>query len=108
MANTLKVEQSNVLDGLGTWTHTALKNSMYYCEVRLTEVPASSVSIVINQNGSPVATSTAPAAAQQVVTLQIIMNCTINDVITVVISSSAPIDQQLNTVKSIVTLRVGQ
>jgi len=72
-----------------------------------TEVPVSTLSVVINQNGSPVKSATV-SDGSSLLSAQIIMNCTSGDVITVVLSSSSPIDNQLNTVRTLVTLRQGQ
>lgn len=109
MPNTLRVSQSNVIVGLGTFTHTTLSSTMYNVTVRATEVPTSSLSITIAQSGSASATitSTAPTSAQGHVELQKLFNCASGDVLTITLSSSAPIDNQLNTVKSVVTINVG-
>lgn len=109
MANTLKASRSNVIVGLGSFTHTAGNTGMYTVSAFCNENPPSSVSIVLSQSGSTTAsiTSTAPAAAQQEIQVQKIFNCVAGDVLTVAISSSAAIDNQLNTVKTIVNVRQG-
>ena len=108
MPNTLNDTQSNIICGLGTWTYTVTQAGPFYVSASSTEVPPSSLSIVINQNGSPKATSTATTASQDRVRISIDLNCAASDVITVVISSAAAIDNQLNTVKTLVNLRAGR
>jgi len=71
-------------------------------------VVSSSLSIVVNQNGSPVYTMPVIAPTQgafKFKTQGIV--CAIGDVITVVLSSSNANDQQLNTVKSTITIEQG-
>lgn len=109
MPNTLKVSQQNVISGLGSFTHTTLQNSMYYVRVRCSEVPTSGISIVVSQSGSGSAsfTSPVPSAAQNHIELRCVINCAINDVITVALSSSTPQDQKLNAVKTTVEMGTG-
>lgn len=106
---TLKAHQSNVICGLGTYTHTVANSTMYKVQAHCEENPASSVSIVISQSGSTTATitSTAPASDQNHIEVQKVFNCVAGDVLTVTISSSAAIDNQLNTVKTIVNVSQG-
>jgi hypothetical protein len=110
MANTLKDSEQNVICGLGTWTHTTANTNMYFVKVHCEEVPTSTISITISQTGSQTAsvTSTAPSAAQAEIDLQKIFNCAQGDVISVAISSSSSIDEQLNTVKTTVVVHQGQ
>lgn len=104
MANTLKDNQSNVICGLGIFTHTCASNGMYKVNIRCSEVPISGIVVSTKLNaGSPIV-ATAPAASQSTVNLENIFNCVATDVITVTLSSAVPIDNQLNTVKSIVSI----
>lgn len=93
--------------GLNTYNHTAAATSLYTIEVRCTEVPTSTLSIVIKNNSSTLATSATPAAGQNNINLRAQVNCTLNDVIGVVVTSSSPIDQQLNNVQTTITIRQG-
>lgn len=102
MPNTLKDNQSNIICGLGTYTHTVVVAGMFFVSATCLENPPSGVSIVIQLNGTPIATSTAPAASQEAINIQTLLTCNVNDVISVVISSSSAIDNQLNTVKTLV------
>lgn len=109
MANTLKDSRINIIDGLGTWTHTCSATNLYSGSIRCTVIPASSVILTIAQSGSTTVTvsSSAPAAAQQVINLQKIFNCVAGDVITFTIASSAAIDKALNGVESSIILHQG-
>jgi hypothetical protein len=66
----------------------------------------SGLSIVVNQNGSPIYTSTAPTVSQSALQFKVSFTASATDVITVVLSSSNANDEQLNTVKS--TVSIGQ
>lgn len=108
MANTLKASRSNIIVGLGTYTHVTASTSMYFVSAVASENPPSSLSIVIQLNGVTKATSLTPAAAQQIVSAQVTLNCAQGDTISVILSSSADIDKQLNTVKTFVVIKQGQ
>lgn len=105
----IKASQTTVVVGLGSWTHTALVNSMYFASITCSEVTPSSVILTIAQTGSTSVSvsSSAPASTQKHIELQKIFNCQIGDVITFTLSSSAAIDNQLNTVKSILKINTG-
>lgn len=108
MAQTItRIDQSKVISQLDTYNHTALQNSMYMVSVDMSEVPPSGISIVINQNGSPKATSTAPSATQSNIKLQVVLNCAASDVIGIAITSSNAIDKALNGIKGILSIHTG-
>lgn len=69
---------------------------------------SSSLSIVVNQNGSPVYTSIAPTGTQRQIKFKVLLNCTAADVITVVLSSSNANDKQLNSLQSQISVNQGQ
>jgi hypothetical protein len=111
MSNILQLNQPQVLSGLGTMTITSLNPGLYYANVQLTEVPPSGVTIVVNYNGSPVFTAPVLAPtqiAQQFKYSPIVVSAT-TDTITVVLSSSAAIDNlpNSNNVKSTITIGQG-
>lgn len=54
-----------------------------------------------------VAGSSTSGSPQSSATLNVIANCTAGDTITFVLTSSAAIDEQLNTVKAKMTVNVG-
>jgi hypothetical protein len=96
-----------VMEGLNTYTYTvtAAAAGLHYVKVRATEQTPSGLSIVINLNGSPLATSPAPTATQIHSEIQVLnFVCVASDVITVVVSSAAAIDALRNTVKTTITL----
>jgi len=103
----LKDQQSNIAVGLGTYTYTVAAAGPFFVSASSSENPPLGLSLVINQNGSP-KVSTAPVAAGQThLDTQVKLNCAASDVITIVISSSLAIDNQLNTVKTIMVVRQG-
>ena len=63
---------------------------------------ASTVVVTVNQNGTPVYAGLPGADG-----FKTGVNVTLGDVITIVTSSSSPIDQQLNAVKTIVAIWEG-
>lgn len=93
--------------GLGTFTYIVQSTQMHFLSAVSQEQPPSSLSIVINQNGSPVASSSTPSAAQMVVGAQTHILCTAGDVITFVLSSSAPIDEQIGAISTTLITREG-
>lgn len=109
MANTLKASETNIIVGLGTYTHTVASTGMYEASATATVNPSSSLSITISQSGSASAsiTSIAPASSQGSIDVRKVFNCVAGDVITVAISSAAAIDNQLNTVKMLVNVHQG-
>lgn len=108
MAQTItKISQTTVINRLDTYNHTAASTSIYGVDVKLSEVPASGISIVVQLNGSTKATSTAPSATQNHIELHTTLNCTATDVISVIISSANAIDKQLNTVQGIIAITRG-
>lgn len=67
----------------------------------------SSLSIVVNKNGSPIYTATTPALVQSAVQFKTSFLASVNDSITVVLSSSASSDNQLSGVTSNISIGQG-
>lgn len=107
MANILLLNQPFVSVGLGTSTFTVPSTGVYYVSVQSTETPPTSLSIVVNQNGSPIYTAPVITPTQSALQLKTSFPATAADVITVVLSSAAAIDNQLNTLKTTVALGNG-
>ena len=105
----LKAHETNIICGLGTYTHVCLNTSLYVMKAAASVQPGSSLSITISQSGSTTAsvTSTAPAASQTIINVRNLFNCVAGDVLTCAISSSAPIDNQANTVSTLVKVNDG-
>jgi hypothetical protein len=101
------ISQSKVLSSLDTYNHTAGAAQMYTVNVKMSELPPSGLSIVIQQNGSPMATSVAPAATQGELDLRIVLNCAISDVISVILSSSNVQEAGRNQIKGILNITPG-
>jgi hypothetical protein len=108
MANVLglKDTQANVICGLGTFTYTALATAVYKFSIQSTVSPPSGLSIVINQNGSPIDTTNSPSINSTHIELSIIQPCALNDVITFVLTSSAFNDMQPGGVNSTISIIV--
>lgn len=102
-----KLSRSTVINQLDTYFHTTLAATMYTVEVSMTDVPPSSLLVAIQQNGSTKLTSTAESATQNHTEARVTMNCAIGDTLTIVVSSTAPIDSQLNNIKGIINIRQG-
>jgi hypothetical protein len=106
--NTIQASKQNVVSGLGTQTYNIVTTGRHKIKVMSEVQPTSGISIVINQNGTPVATSPAPSAAQGVVTLLANVNCTAGDAITIVTSSSTAMDTALlNNIVTFISIYQG-
>jgi len=104
MAFVLNEQQSNIYAGLGTCSFTVAIAGAYFISSQSTVVPPSGLSVVINLNGSPVATSASTDPSERTVGVSGWAQCAISDVITVVFTSSTFNDQLLNTIKSTIVL----
>lgn len=95
MSLALTDNQTHVIQ-LGTYTHVAGANALYRVLIRATYQPGSSLSMSIQHNSDTALTSAAPSSKQIHGELGTDLYCTAGDTITVVLSSSAAIDQQNN------------
>lgn len=102
--------------GLNSYQYTIQSAQLHNCKISVDHREASTMTVSIVQAGSNNATlasitlaggSSTAGAPQGTVSLNACANCQIGDTITFVITSSAPIDQQLNTVKSRFTVNAG-
>lgn len=96
-----------ILTNLDTYNHTALLTSPYVVECNALVIPTSGLSIVIQLNGSTKLTSTVPASQQQAINSRIVLSCAVNDVISVILSSSVPMDALRNDFKAILSITPG-
>lgn len=109
MATTITgIMQAKVISNLDTYNHTALQNGVYTVHVQMNEIPPSGLSVVIKQNSSTIVSSSAPAATQSVIDVQALINCAINDVIGIVITSSNAQEAAPNVIKGILKITPGQ
>lgn len=93
--------------GLGTFNHTAMATRPYNIQADISVNPASSVVAIVTLNGATKYTAPALVPTSKSIKFKFQLNCTANDVIAVVLSSAATIDNQLNTVKSTITFGDG-
>lgn len=109
MAQTLILNgaQTAVINALDTYNYTVKTAAVHYASIQMSVIPASGLSILIKQNSSTIASFSSPAPMQNVIDLACNINAAVSDVISFVISSSSPIDQQLNTIKGIINIHVG-
>lgn len=119
--NSLQVNESTVVGGLGTQTFNVVTAGLYTCSFKVfvpyvasgssnnssVTTGGSSVVVTVNQNGSPVLTTSAPSINQPIVGGSVVLNCAVNDVLTVVLSSAATVDNSPNAVKAIINLFQG-
>lgn len=101
--------QNVVFTGLGTQSFTIPTAGIYFVEGHLS-LPtlvsgggASSVLVTVNQNGSPVYTGQAGAEG-----FYKDLSCAANDVIAVVLSSSAAADLPTNVIKANISIGLGE
>lgn len=100
--------QNASFSGLGTFSITVQIAGPYFLEGKIS-LPtltngggASSCLVTINQNGSPIYTGLAGAEGFKKDTL-----CAAGDVLAIVLSSSAPADQPLNAIKTVIAIGQG-
>jgi hypothetical protein len=97
--------------GLNTYSYTVQNAAMHVASIQVDRRADSAFTIQIEQNGTPVNSITvAPVPSgspQSSQSLSATMNCAANDVIAFVLTSSAPIDQQLQGVKSLLNVHIG-
>lgn len=107
MSNTLILNQSYVNVGLDTMTYTVPTTDNYNVKFQVTEIPPSGLSIVVNDNGSPIFTAPTIGQLQSALQFKFSFPAIATHVIAVVISSSAASDQPINNVKSIISIGQG-
>lgn len=107
MSNILILNQPRVDVGLQTSTYTVAADGIYNVQVQLSENPPTGLSVVVNKNASPVFTAPVITPTQIAQQFRVAFPLVATDVITVVLASSSAIDQQLNTVKSNVSIGQG-
>ena len=125
MTNSLQLNTSTVFAGLGTNTFTVVTAGLYTVSFK-SFIPyiasgtsgdssvttgGSALQVVVNQNtgGGPVAKLTigSPSPTQPLMGGSVSLQCGAGDVITVVLTSSAAVDNTLNAIKSIINLFQG-
>jgi|SRR5665213_2872119 len=76
---------------------------------RTTDIPPSGIVVTVSQSGSTTASFNTPTTSPQQTDIEFNckFNCAAGDILTVAITSSAPIDQPPNLIKTITTLKQG-
>lgn len=120
--NSIPLNVSAPFAGLGTATFNVVTAGLYTCAF-VSTIPyiasgssnnstvttgGSALSVVINQNGSPLFTSAAPSPTQPQVAGKVSFQAAVSDVITVVFSSANAVDNVPNAVKTIINLYTGE
>lgn len=126
--NSLQINTSTVVGGLGTQTYTVTAASAGLITVQFKSfIPyiasgtsgnssattgGSSLQVVINQDtgGGPVAKLTvgSPSPTQPLMGGSVSLQCAAGDVLTVVLTSAAAVDNALNAIKSIINVFQGE
>lgn len=105
-----------VVDGLNSYQYTIATAGMHTCRIEVDHREASTITIAIVQAGSinsTLATMTLPGSTtasggpQATAILQALANCAVSDTLTFTLTSSTPIDQDLNTVKARLNIHMG-
>lgn len=105
----MKINQPSVSSGLSTDTFKVDTAGMYSIYVNTTVKDPSGLVITISQTGSVSHSFSTPTTSPLTdhVELNAKFNCAANDVLTVAVTSSAPVDQPPNLIKSVINLRQG-
>ena len=108
MATTINnLISSKIISNLDTYTYTVQNAAMHVASLGINELPPSGITITLQQNGSTVASTSAPNAAQQIVQLSRTLNCAVNDTISFIVASSTPTDQGPQAFKGILNIHIG-
>lgn len=102
--------QGTVVNGLNDYSYTIPTAGPVIARIEVTQPSATGMTVAIKQGSTTITTATLPggASATQGNTVLIgKMNTAINDVIHFVLTSSSAADQQLNTVKAVVSVQTG-
>lgn len=109
MANILILNQPRVDVGLTTSTYTVPTGAagIYRVDLQATEIPPSGLTIVVNNNGSPVYTAPAVTPTQSALQFKANLLLAAADVVTVVATGSGN-DNLLNSVKINTSIGLGE
>lgn len=105
----MKAMQSSVTSGLSTDTYKIGIAGLHSIYVRTTVLQPSGLVITISQSGSQTASFSTPTTSplQEDIEINAKFNCAVGDLLSVVVTSSARIDQPPNLIKTIINLRQG-
>lgn len=102
----MKIGQPSASSGLSTDTLTINVAGEHVIYSRTTMVPLSGIVVTMSQSGSASVSIASPQAAgpQSHIEMNAPFNCQVGDILQVVVSSSAPIDQPPNLIKTIINI----
>ncbi len=102
--------QNLTFAGLGTLSITVPLAGAYFFKGSISlptlakgDISPSALVVTVNQNGSPIYTGQAGAEG-----FYVTASCAANDVMAMVFSSAATVDQGLNVIKSVISVGLGQ
>lgn len=98
---------NKTVEGLGTFIYTTTVTAFHVASIRVSIPAGSGLSVLIKQNASTKATSTAPTANSVEVDLSVELDITSGDTISFVLSSSTAVDQTPNVLKSTLNVHLG-
>lgn len=93
--------------GVGAWTYTVPVAGPYHVSAFLNFVPPTGISVVINQNGSPIISSGPLNPNASEINLDCFVEAAVSDVITIVVSTANTPDLSVQTIKAVMNLRAG-
>lgn len=95
--------------GLSTDTWIVQEAGMYYLSAQTNMTTPSGLIITLAQTGSVSSSVSTPTMSAQATSasIQKTFNCAVNDVLTAVLTSSAPADQPPSLIKTTINLRNG-
>ena len=105
----MNLNVSNASSGLSTDIFKVSVAGPYYMSAQATVNEPSALVITLSQSGSASKTVVSPPTSAQEIAVSVngSFNCAIGDILHVVVTSSAPIDQPPNLIKTIINLRQG-
>lgn len=108
MATTItNLISSKVISNLDTYNYTVRSQALHVAKLQINEIPPSGITITIKQNGTTIASSSAPQSPVSRIDLSATMQCNVSDVISIVVASSTSSDELPNAFKGILNIHVG-
>lgn len=120
--NSMNVNSSTPVSGLGTQTFNVVTTGLYTCRVKYfipyqasgssgystDTTGGSSLQVLVKQNATTVLTLSGPSPYQPLMGGSVVIQATAGDTITVVPSSAAAVDNAPNAIKGIINLFQGE
>ena len=105
----MKLLQSSCSSGLSTDIYKISTAGVYSVYARTTVIQPSGLVITLSQSGSTSSSFVTPTTSPLTADIQINgkFNCAVGDILSVAVSSSAPVDQPPNLIKTIITMKQG-